>query len=241
MCVQTSHCCNHHQTQSYNATVSSLSRYLRIYTVSTVLLPPGFRQRAVRAGCSQLPSGQCPYHNANYSTPHHHCTTAAITTLIRHKFLFTWLTLWRPRHRYLTHIYISTYLHIYISTISAHPHARSQPRVVAQIRILDTWLWKVNNNVHFLFLSSRNLIFHIHVEVLCETQVSRARQNTLGLYFTHFADNNVLTFKIEHSTCKPAQPTILTLPSCTRTTALLSIKIHFYFWLPLIVHHVSRV
>ena len=93
-----------------NATVSSLSRYLRIYTVSTVLLPPGFRQRAVRAGCSQLPSGQCPYHNANYSTPHHHCTTAAITTLIRHKFLFTWLTLWRPRHRYLTHIYISTYL-----------------------------------------------------------------------------------------------------------------------------------
>ena len=96
----------------------------------------------------------------------------------------------RPRHRSLTHIYIST--------ISAHPHARSQPRVVAQIRILDTWLWKVNNNVHFLFLSSRNLIFHIHVEVLCETQVSRAGQNTLSLYFTHFADNIVLTFKIEH-------------------------------------------
>ena len=103
----------------YVSTQSSLSRYLRIYTVSTVLLPPGFRQRAVRAGCSQLPSGQCPYHNANYSTPHH--TTPPLHHCRHHHFDPTQVSIYLTHivattsslsHTYL-HIYISTYLHIY--------------------------------------------------------------------------------------------------------------------------------
>ena len=222
MCVQTSHCCNHHQTQSYNATSQS-PLYLDIY-VST---QSSSRQASDKERCGQA-AASCPVASVpiTMQTIAHHTTTAPLPP----SPLWSDTSFYLPDSHCGDHVtaisHISTYLHIYISTISAHPHARSQPRVVAQIRILDTWLWKVNNNVHFLFLSSRNLIFHIHVEVLCETQVSRARQNTLGLYFTHFADNIVLTFKIEHSTCKPAQPTILTLPSCTRTTALLSIKIH---------------
>ena len=118
----------------YVSTQSPL--YLDIY-VSTQYLQSSSRQASDKERCGQA-AASCPVASvpitmqtiAHHTTPPHHCR--------HHHFDPTQVSI------YLTHIVATTsplshtYLHIYISTISAHPHARSQPRVVAQIRILDT-------------------------------------------------------------------------------------------------------
>lgn len=99
----------------HRVTMPQSPLYLDIY-VST---RSSSRQASDKERCGQGRRASCPVASVPITMQtiaQHTTTTAAITTLIRHKFLFTWLTLWRPA---TTSPLSHTYLHIYHLRTSA--------------------------------------------------------------------------------------------------------------------------